>query len=225
LKPQEIPLEEGKFYHIYNRGNNGSNLFYKKENYNYFLRKYNEYLSGYVDTYSYCLLPNHFHLLVSIKELETKVPPFKKVEPLIKRAEPLIKPVEPLFIKKTEPLDASTISFQFRKFFTSYSMSINKQEDRTGSLFQKNFKRKQITDVNYLANLVFYIHANPQLHGISVDFKTYEWSSYNTILSDKPTKLNRSAVINWFDDKENFIAYHAQKIEFEKIKDLILEDK
>ena len=72
------PLEPGCFYHVYNRGNNGDNLFYNQENYKFFLRKYDEYLSPLVETYAFCLLPNHFHLLIRVKE----IPPFEKVEPL-----------------------------------------------------------------------------------------------------------------------------------------------
>ncbi len=58
------PLVAHTFYHIYNRGNNGENLFYRPENYGYFLQKFDHYLSGYLELYAYCLLPNHFHLLV-----------------------------------------------------------------------------------------------------------------------------------------------------------------
>ncbi len=103
-------------------------------------------------------------------------------------------------------------------------MSINKQEKRTGSLFQKNFKRKEITSINYLTNLVFYIHANPQLHGIIDDFRMYPWSSYTGILVNKPTKLKKDTVLNWFNDKENYLAYHAQKADIAEIKDLLFED-
>ena len=74
--------------------------------------------------------------------------------------------------EKVDPLE-KIISFQFRKFFTSYAMSINKQETRTGSLLQKNFKRKEVDSTTYLSNLVFYIHANPQQHGIVDDFRMY----------------------------------------------------
>jgi putative transposase len=63
-----VRLSEGNFYHIYNRGNNVDNLFYNPENYWYFLRKYDEYLSDYLETYAFCLLPNHFHLLVRVKD-------------------------------------------------------------------------------------------------------------------------------------------------------------
>jgi hypothetical protein len=43
-----LPLEEGKFYHIYNQGNNGENLFYKDDNYIYFMKKFDQYLSEFV---------------------------------------------------------------------------------------------------------------------------------------------------------------------------------
>jgi REP element-mobilizing transposase RayT len=63
-----IELLPGNFYHIYNRSISGALLFYREENYGYFLKKLEQYLSNYISVYSYCLLPNHFHLLVSIKE-------------------------------------------------------------------------------------------------------------------------------------------------------------
>ena len=70
MKPKKYypPLLPGRFFHVFNRGNNGDNLFYQERNYAYFLRKYFEYMSPVLDTYCYCLLPNHFHLLVRVKE-------------------------------------------------------------------------------------------------------------------------------------------------------------
>jgi len=59
---------EGNFYHIYNRGNNRENIFFEENNYYYFLEKYDKYLTNYLETFAYCLLPNHFHLLVRVKE-------------------------------------------------------------------------------------------------------------------------------------------------------------
>jgi REP element-mobilizing transposase RayT len=150
MKPTQIPLQEGKYYHIYNRGNNRETLFYTESNYKYFLKKYDKYLSEYIDTYAYCLLPNHFHLLISVKELKDT-------------------PLE-TGNKKVQTLE-QIISFQFRKFFTSYAMSINLQKNRTGSLFQKSFKRKEVANDTYFSNLILYIHANPQLHGLIDDLK------------------------------------------------------
>ena len=202
MKPTQIPLQEGKYYHIYNRGNNRETLFYTEANYKYFLKKYDKYLSEYIDTYAYCLLPNHFHLLISVKEL--KDIPHEEGN------------------KKEQTLE-QMISFQFRKFFTSYAMSINLQKNRTGSLFQKSFKRKEVANDAYFSNLILYIHANPQLHGLIDDFKSYIWSSYAGILANKKTKLKKEVVLNWFDGIENFRTCHHQKIELSNIKKMIIE--
>ena len=69
MKNHQIPLEAHKVYHIYNRGINGTNIFYEERNYAYFLEKYAHYLHNWVDTFAYCLLKNHFHLLIRVKEL------------------------------------------------------------------------------------------------------------------------------------------------------------
>ncbi|MEQ9287530.1 MAG: hypothetical protein RIG77_11505 [Cyclobacteriaceae bacterium] len=63
-----IPFEANNYYHIYNRGNNGGNIFFKEENYAYFLKQYDAYLSGFLETYAFSLLPNHFHFLIRVKE-------------------------------------------------------------------------------------------------------------------------------------------------------------
>lgn len=56
----------GVIYHIYNRGNNRENLFIETRNYTYFMKLYARYIEPVVETYAYCLLRNHFHLLVRI---------------------------------------------------------------------------------------------------------------------------------------------------------------
>jgi putative transposase len=80
---RSVPLLAGEYYHIYNRGNNGQRVFLEPENYLFFLRRLRRYLRGEVQTpetghppgstevlpvgvtlVAYCLLPNHFHLLV-----------------------------------------------------------------------------------------------------------------------------------------------------------------
>jgi hypothetical protein len=61
-------FEPGRFYHLYNRGNSSGNIFYCDENYEYFLRQFEKYFLEWVDLYAYCLIPNHFHLLIGIKD-------------------------------------------------------------------------------------------------------------------------------------------------------------
>ncbi len=38
------PLEPGKYYHIYNRGNNRENIFFEERNYHYFMQLYAKYI-------------------------------------------------------------------------------------------------------------------------------------------------------------------------------------
>ena len=64
----KTPLLPGNYYHIFNRGNNKEKIFHKEEHYQYFLGKYKEIICPHVETFAYCLLPNHFHLLLRIKE-------------------------------------------------------------------------------------------------------------------------------------------------------------
>lgn len=62
------PILGGSYYHIFNRGSNRKNIFYTTENYNYFLKLLNNFLNQYVHFLAYALLPNHFHLVIKVKE-------------------------------------------------------------------------------------------------------------------------------------------------------------
>lgn len=183
-------LEEGQYYHIYNRGNNGENIFFKAENYNYFLKKFDSYLSDCVEVYSYCLLPNHFHFLIRIKENLTPIYTLQK---------------------KYETAD-EIVCEKFRRFFMSYAKAINVQEKRTGSLFIKIFKRKKVVDEFYFCTLVNYIHTNPKKHGIFEDYENYPYSSYQRILIDTPTKLQKDTILEMFNSTNEYVSSHKDFI-------------
>jgi putative transposase len=68
-------LEAGFFYHIYNHAVADGNLFIEDANYQYFLKLWEKYSSPIAETYAYCLMPNHFHFLVRIKEADQKLEP------------------------------------------------------------------------------------------------------------------------------------------------------
>jgi len=62
------PLIPGKFYHVYSRTIGEEILFRNEKNYDYFLRRYSDFCSNHFATFCYCLLPNHFHFLVQVRE-------------------------------------------------------------------------------------------------------------------------------------------------------------
>lgn len=200
-------LQPECFYHIYNQGNNKETVFYQPENYAYFLKKYDEYLSGVLDTYAFCLLPNHFHLLVRIKD-------FSKFGNLEALKLPRGKAYTP----------ENIVSELFRRFLMSYSKSINIQQQREGSLFRKNFKRIHVDNESYFTTVVSYIHSQMRHHGFKTHDQDYMWSSYKRILADKPSKLQKQYVLDWFGGKQAYIKFHNVNHSFHEIKKYIIED-
>jgi len=64
-----MKYEDGKYYHVYNRGANRQNIFLNPENYDFCIRLMKKYLLQYgVSIMAYCLMPNHYHLIVKQHE-------------------------------------------------------------------------------------------------------------------------------------------------------------
>jgi len=61
-------LTSDQYYHVYNRGNNYENLFKENRNYIFFLDLMKRHLLEVTEILCYCLLKNHFHLLIKTKE-------------------------------------------------------------------------------------------------------------------------------------------------------------
>jgi putative transposase len=74
-----------------------------------------------------------------------------------------------------------------------------------------------------LSTIDFYIYNNPVHHGFVKQMSLYPWSSYETVILDKPTKLKRKEVIELFGDLENFIFHHNQQQNLDAINNLIIE--
>nr|WP_294927016.1 transposase [uncultured Flavobacterium sp.] len=170
-------LEKNCYYHIYNRGINGTNIFENDNNKIYFLKQLAKYSEGKMSIFAYCLMNNHFHIVVRLNTEEKEV------------------------------------TQSFSNLFNSYAKAFNKQTNRTGSLFEKHFKRIKLRDENYLKQLIVYVHLNPK-HHFDLDFKDFRFASYRAFFSDKETKIERDEVLNLFGDFENFVFCHNKKNEF-----------
>ncbi len=117
--------------------------------------------------------------------------------------------------------DHLKISEQLRILFISYSKAFNKQQKRTGSLFEKHLKRIKIVSDNQLLWTIYYIHRNPVHHRISSDFERFTWSSYRVIISDKNTKLKREEVLGIYSGKKSFMEFHQRNIENDLLQEKI----
>ncbi|MGK7890288.1 MAG: transposase [Leptolyngbyaceae cyanobacterium] len=66
---REMAFIPGQFYHLYNRGVNRDRIFFERENYLHFLRQWRRYLVPHtLDVLAYCLMPNHYHFLVQVRD-------------------------------------------------------------------------------------------------------------------------------------------------------------
>lgn len=226
MKTNTDPLQPNSFYHIYNKGINGEVLFKEERNYSYFLNKYNQYVSPIADTYAYCLLSNHFHLLIRTKSEEEIRLTFTEG----------FASSETFDVKGIETNDGETYSERhknkpiswimgnaFSSLFKSYSMAINKAHARTGRLFEESFRRILVDDELYFSKLVYYIHSNPQKHGFVNDFRDYPHSSYHSHLSLANTKLKRAEVLSWFGNQHEYQLFHRQNHIFENFENFTLE--
>ena len=116
------------------------------------------------------------------------------------------------------------ISNQFRKFFQSYALAFNKQQNRIGTLFQTPFKRELVESNFQLKELISQIHLHPQKIKLKIDFRDWKWSSYNIILNDKPSKLYKNEVLKLFGGIEQFKKYHSDRQKLIGAEMYILED-
>jgi hypothetical protein len=210
------PLLYNTYYHIYNRGVNGENIFFEERNYDYFLKLYEKHLAPVTDLFAYSLLRNHFHLSVRTKSEEEILENKKildketlRVSPAIGRHGKQESPANQHESQSRKPLGSGYISDQFSNFFNAYAKAINKAYGRTGSLFQHPFGRVPITSDRQFWNVIAYIHQNPQKHKFVDDFREWKYSSYGIILADTKTSVNRSEVLRWFGNKEEYLRLHT----------------
>jgi REP element-mobilizing transposase RayT len=191
----KAPFLYDSFYHVYNRSVSGQLLFYSEENYRFFLNKFDTYMSDLIRVYSWSLMPNHFHFLLSIKrENECRFTEKEKKQ-----------------LDSGDYCLSDIVSSRFKNFFICYSLSLKNMFKIKTNIFAQKFKHILVEDESYLTQLVYYIHYNPARHHIVKDWTSYKWSSYKRIISDVRTRLEVKFVLDWFGGKDNFIKYHAMQ--------------
>jgi len=199
----------GGYFHVYGRTNNREPLYRNDDQRQFFLEKYAQYLGDYVDTFAWCLMENHFHLLIRVKDENHLLQYITGIPELMRTA------AQQQFLE-TPPIDRdyhTVLERQFTRLFTTYAMRVNAEQKRSGNLFYRPFKRIEVTDINHLVWLVYYIHSNPVKHGVYTKFSDYRWSSYKAMLSQDSTKIARGEVLEWFGGLDYFKNFHLSAVE------------
>lgn len=125
---------ENQIYHIYNRSINKEVLFKTDTDYLKFLEMIRKHLSPNCEILGWCLMPNHFHLLIYTNN--------KSIEK-----------------KKVGGLELQILQVGIKMLLSSYSKSYNFCNQRTGNLFQQKTKSKEV--LRDAIQVLHYIHQNP----------------------------------------------------------------
>ena len=219
---RKIPFVKDEYYHIYNRGNSKQRIFLDESDYKHFLKllyvcnsksnfKFRDNIVNLkinafdfergiriVSIGAWVLMPNHFHLYITINPH-----------------------MSDMWGRGKE--NKNEISEFMRKLLTAYVKYFNSKYNRTGSLFEGSFKSVYIEKDNQAKYLFSYIHLNPikliqkewKIEGVkdiqqSLAFvNKYKWSSY---LDYKGTNRPENKILNF----EDFPKYFSDIKNFEK---------
>ena len=212
MTPRKIPLANGEYYHIFNRGVGRMPLFLAKKDYSRFTKTFLYYqLQGpkprfsifnpdstnldpsqrIVEIVAYCLMPNHFHFLLKQNE------------------------------------DNGIFEF-ISKLSNSFAKYFNIKNRRKGPLLESEFQSVHIETDEQLTHLSRYIHLNPLVRFIVQRLEDHPWSSYKEYLKIIPTNTcSKEIILDQFKSLENYKRFVLDQEDYgkklERIKHQLLD--
>jgi len=102
---------------------------------------------------------------------------------------------------------------------TSYTLFFNKNNDRSGRLFEYTFKAKEIETEKVLLQVSRYIHINPIIAHLVSDLSYYPWSSYLDYMERREHSFCETAtILSFFDnDPEKYRAFIHDQIAYAQL--------
>ncbi len=172
--------QEGEVYHVYNQSNGYQPIFRERENYLFFLRKLRTHILPVADVLCYCLMPDHFHLMLVPKPEGLAASRGVRAKRLDETGD--------------SPALQQRISHEFRILLSSYTRAMNRRYKTRGALFRAStrkkpayvaFLREPSTQlglslaelVPYLLTCFHYIHDNPVKDKLVISPTDWEFSS------------------------------------------------
>ncbi|MDO8638429.1 MAG: transposase [Candidatus Daviesbacteria bacterium] len=209
-----VPLVNGEFYHVYNRGAEKREIFTQPRDYRRFKQtiyyyqfkgpkpRFSKFTNSKINTFNpspenkiieiicYCLMPNHFHFLI-------------------------------------RQLKENGISIFLSHISNSYTKYFNVKYKRVGSLLQGTFKAVLVETDEQLLHLSRYIHINPVVLHVCTNLKEYPWSSYNEYIKANPILCSTETILSSFPSKEEYKKFLEDQIDYgeglERIKHSLMD--
>ncbi|MGD9930951.1 MAG: transposase [Mangrovibacterium sp.] len=156
-----MQFEPTHVYNVYNRGNNSQQIFFSRENYLYFLNKIRTYVVPFADILAWCLMPNHFHLMLHVNRLEIPSDAPAASSQRISDYKPLIHQVTSSHQVNPEKVNhpmvkTRNLNQSIAIVLRSYTRALQIQQKFTGSLFQHRTKSICLTEINGLTPAWFH---------------------------------------------------------------------
>ena len=163
ISEANMDFQAGFLYHIYNQANADFRLFKEERDYELFLGKLGKWVRPKCDILAYCLMPNHYHLMVSANDLSVE-----KV--------------------KLGSIQMNALSNGMRILQSQYAQEFNEKYHSRGSLFRPRAKAKLLDDSGHHAlNCFHYILQNPVKARLCRD--PFEWK-YSSAIETESNKEN-----------------------------------
>ncbi len=202
-----MKLYRGGIFHIFNQGNNKRQLFQEDLNFELFEWKMRVHLPPFGKLISWCLMPNHFHWLFHVDNIEIPLHEFRIHQDKLIRERRWNKYGEKAIELKRPPgyYDKKDRAINLNRsigiLLGSYSRAINEHYGWSGSLFKKRCKAKDgwihlsmdidevegpLQNQSYVVKCFHYIHENPVKAGLVKKAIKYRWSSASAYMNSDP---------------------------------------
>ncbi len=199
---RKVPFAIGEFYHVFNRGNDGRDIFIKEEDFDRFLRAIREFNNGepmgglrihdlhynkrvkelgspepLVNIVCYCLNPNHFHMVL-------------------------------------EQVAKQGIERFMQRLGTSHTKFFNAKYQRSGSLFQGKFKSAHIGTDEYLLHVSVYVNLNNRVHKLRSKASKSSWNEYIQTVDDhhKDAMCKKQIILKQFRNPAEYRRYAEKNL-------------
>ncbi|OGK15395.1 hypothetical protein A3H80_01565 [Candidatus Roizmanbacteria bacterium RIFCSPLOWO2_02_FULL_37_19] len=210
---RKIPLIQGEYYHVYNRGVNRQKIFSGRESYEraykaiFFYQNVNlpMKLSDFnklppceqqvlfdktrsekkfhVEILSFVLMPNHFHF-------------------------------------QLKQLSDHGISIFMSNFENSYARYLNTAIERVGPLYQGRFKTQHIKTREQFIHTSAYIHLNPYSSGVlssTEELLQYKYSSLSFYSGkEKDDLIATEKILSYFSNRDSYMKFVLDRADYQK---------
>lgn len=213
MPSRKVIFANEEYYHICNRGTQGTNIFADRYDVERFLQSIDEFNSvepvgsifensfrpekpakKLVNLIAYCLNPNHFHLLL-------------------------------------EQVSENGI-MKYLQRLGGYSWYFNKKYQRKGTLFQGRFQARHITSNDYLLHVSAYVNLNNRVHQLGGPAAKLVRSSWDEYAKNKNGLCKKDIILSQFSSSKEYENYALETLELmiekkredKELKDLMLEN-